>query len=184
MKNKVISVLIITLLIFIIIFSGCTKNTNDKNSKNIEPKVVHMTAQEFIDDFSFSTGISGGKMKWTTDYSSLNEGDTLILTDKIYNMTYTSFLYNATTISFDVEDYTRMGISASEVGLLFEGNVTEKYSINDTVRITLTVKHFVYTNETTGAVLDMEVFEEGWDQDKFMMSFFTQILPETCIEKI
>lgn len=181
MRNKVFTILIICLLT-IVLFSGCTENNN--KSKNIETKTIHMTAQEFIDDFSFSTSMSGGNMNWATDYSSLNEGDTLILTDKIYNMTYTSFMYNATTIYFDVEDYTRMGISASEVGLLFEGNITDKYSIDDTVRVTLTVKHFVYTNETTGAVLDMEVFEEGWDQNKFMMSFFTQILPETCIEKI
>ena len=140
--------------------------------------------QEFIDDSSFSTSMSGGSMKWTVDYKSLNEGDTLIFTGKIYNVTYTSFMYNATIIYFDVENYTKMGVNSSEIAFLFEGNITDEYKIGDDVRITLTVKHFVYTNETSGASIDMEVFEEGWDQDKFIMSFFTQVLPESCIEKV
>jgi len=180
MDKKTFLIVIVVTIFSLLFVCGCTQNIDEKS----EYKTVNWNAQDMADDLDFSMKISGGNMNWATDYSSLNEGDTLILTDKIYNMTYTSFLYNATTIYFDVEDYTRMGINASEVGLLFEGNITEKYSIDDTVRVTLTVKHFVYTNETTGAALDMEVFEEGWDQDKFMMSLFTQILPETCIEKI
>ena len=135
-------------------------------------------------DFSFSTSMAGGKMTWKSDYKSLNEGDTLILTDIIYNITYSRFLYNATSIYFDVEDYVRLGVNASEIVFQYEGNITNEFAIGDNVRITLTVKHFLYTNETSGATLNMEVFEEGWDQEKFIMYFLTQILPKSTIEKI
>jgi hypothetical protein len=180
--NKTLSIIVIACLITTVFICGCTSNKD--NTGNISPKTVTMTAQEFINGASFSMGMSGGVWKWTLDYKSLREGDTLILTDKIYNITYTSFLYNATTISFDTENYTKMGINASEVVFLFEGDITDQYHVGDDVRITLTVKHFVYTNETSKMSLDMEVFKEGWSQESFITHFFTQILPDSCIIKV
>jgi len=179
--HKILSVAATLCIVLVVFICGCTDNKNNTNKNS--PKTVTMTAQEFANDASVSMGISGGVWKWTIDYKSLNEEDTLILTDKISNITYTSFLYNATSVIFDVKNYTRMGINASEVGFLFEGNITDAYHIGDDVKITLTVKHFVYTNETSKMSLDMEVFKEGWSQEYFITHFFAQILPDTCIAK-
>ena len=189
--QKKMSMAVVIILLIAIFFCGCTDNNNEdsiepknNNEDSIEPKTVYMTAQDFINDFIFSTSLAEGKMTWKSDYKSLNEGDTLVLTDKIYNITHTGFISGITNIYFDVEDYVRLGVNASEIVFQYEGNITNEFAIGDNVRITLTVKHFLYTNETSGATLDMEVFEEGWDQEKFMMNFLTQILPKSTIEKI
>jgi len=179
--HKIPSMIFVIILIIAIFCCGCTEKNNEDST---EPKTVYMNAQDFINDFSFSTSTAGGKLTWKIDYKSLIEGDILILTDKIYNITHSGFLFGITSIYFDVEDYVRLGINASEIGFQFEGNITNEFEIGDNVRITLTVKHFLYTNETSGASFDMEVFEEGWDQEKFMMNFLTQILPKSTIEKI
>jgi hypothetical protein len=179
--RKIPSVIVVIFLLLAIFSCGCTEKNNEDSTG---PKTVYMNAQDFINDFSFSTSTAGGKMTWKLDYKSLNEGDTLILTDKIYNITHTGFWSNSTSIFFDVEDYVRLGVNASEVVFQFEGNMTNEFDIGDNVRITLTVKHFLYTNETSGATFNMDVFEEGWDQEKFMMNFLTQILPKSTIEKI
>ena len=178
--NKILSLIVIAFLVTVLFFCGCT----NQNKKNNTIKTVNMNAQEMMNDMSFSTAASGGVWKWILDYKSLKEGDTLILTDKIYNITYTNFLYNATTISFYTGNYTRMGINASEAVFLFEGNITGDYHIGDYVKITLTVKHFLYTNDTSKLSLDMDVFEEGWNQESFMEHFFVQILPDSCIIKV
>ena len=124
------------------------------------------------------------QMKWISDYKSLDEGDTLVLTDTISNITYMPFFYNATTIYFDVDDYVSMGMPSSQIAFNFEGDITEQYKIGDEVKITLTVKHFVYENETTGIGLDVDVFEEGWNQEEFISNFYSQTLPAICIERI
>jgi len=175
------TVAIIVFFIMLVLYCGCIE---DKDGVDSTPKTVNMTAQELSNDVSFSTAMSGGVLKWTTGYKSLNEGDTLIITDKISNISYTNFLYNATTVIFNVENHTIMGTNTSTVGFLFEGDITDDYHIGDDVKITLTVKHFVYTNETTKMSLDMEVFEEGWDQEYFITHFFAQIIPDTCITKV
>lgn len=181
-KNNLIILLIILIGIFLI--SGCAENNNENNTNELYTKTVYMDAQELVDDFIFTTKISGGKMQWIYNYKTLNEGDTLILTDQICNITYQSFMYNATIIHFDVENYSKMGVNASEVSFFFEGNLIDEYFIGDTVTIIVTIKHIIYTNETNGMSLDMEVFEENWDEDNFIQNFFSQILPRSCISKI
>ena len=177
----VICILLVSIIALIFVFTG--ENDTCKIT-DTGPKTVNMNAQEFIDATSFSTKVSGGNMMWMLDYEGLNVGDTLIFTDVIYNITYTTFMYNATTILFDVEDYTKIGINASEVIFLFEDDLTDEYQIGDEVEITLTVMHFDYTNETSDISIDFEVFEEGWDAESFISHFLTQILPESTIRKV
>jgi len=179
--HKILSVAFILCLILTVFICGCISNKD--NTKKLSPKTVTMTAQELANDMTFSMGSSGGVWKLTMGYSSLNEGDTLILTDKISNITYWESLYNATMVIFNVKNYTKMGINGSEISFLFEGNITDAYQIGDEVKITLTVKHFVYTNETSKMSLDTEVFNEGWNQEYFITHLFAQILPDTCIAK-
>ena len=179
--NKTLSVIVIACLIATVFICGCTSNKD--NTGNISPKTVTMTAQELSNNMSISMEMFGGVWKLITDYKSLNEKDTLILTDKISNITHWESLYNATIVIFNVKNYTKMGINGSEISFLFEGNITDAYQIGDEVKITLTVKHFVYTNETSKMSLDTEVFNEGWNQEYFITHLFAQILPDTCIAK-
>jgi hypothetical protein len=170
-------------LVFLFVGDNVNPVGNDVNGGGTTGNTVIMTAQQYNDDIDFTLDTSEGWVM-NVEYRSLEEGDTLILKDRIYKIERQSFSVDATSISFDVDDYTRIGVDASEIAILIEGDITDEYEVGDNVRITVTVKHFEYTNETSGATFDMEVFEEGWNQNSFMANFFTQILPKNVIEKV
>ena len=184
---KKLAVVIIFCLITILL-CGCTEKQGDNDSNNQGSKTVIMSAQELLEDRKYSTSISGGIWVSKIDYSSLKEDDTLIIIDKISNISYRS---DETTIVFDV-NYTFQSFNAtfSELDFIFGGDLTDKYDVGDTVRITLTVYHTTYLNETSGFSLDYEVFKEGWNQTYFekysffSTNFFWQIFPDSAISKV
>ena len=180
MNKRIVPIL---LFIFILIFllCGCSEQ---KNINDSSPKTVNWNAQEYIDDFRISSSLSGGEWKWKYSFDTLDEGDTLILSDKISNISYTEFLINSTSINFKTENYSKMGVSGNEVAFLFEGNITDRYFIDDNVKITLTIKDFEFKNESSGFNIEMEGYAEGSDLEEIPFSFFTQILPESCIIKL
>jgi hypothetical protein len=169
----------ITLTIPGILLCGCTEQ-----QQTLPQKTITMSAQEYTDDIDFSMGTADGKITLDLDYRTLNEGDTLLIEDTIDNITYTSVTLNVTTISFDVDNYSSMGVNRSEVAFMFTEDLTNSYQIGDDVRITLTIKHFTYANEASQMIIDMEVFAEGWDEESFIALFFIQILPQSTIEKL
>lgn len=177
--NKKIVFVIVFCLIFLFVLCGCI---NDNDTTNSGPKTFNWNAQNIADDLKSSTQMSGGSMKWKMDFESLNDGDTLILTDEISNITYTQFLYNATQISFNVKDYKAMGFNSTVVSFLFEGDITDSFNIGDNVKITVTIKNFEIVNETTGSNIEFEGYKEGSDPTGFLS--LTQILPKTCIKKL
>ena len=75
-----------------------------------------------------------------------------------------------------------MGFNSTKVVFLFEGDITDEYSIGDVVKITVTIKNFEIVNESTGSTIEFEGYEEGSEPTGIFS--LTQILPKTCIEKI
>jgi len=166
----------IKVLFITICLSGCTDQFKDETTEN----EFEMTAQDFVDDMYSSIDVDGDTQIMILDYQSLKEGDTLILTDTISEIYYQTLFQVGTSILFDVENFTFAGVSSNKTGFLFRGDLTNTYSVGDKVQITLTVIHVVINNESTGVILDWEVFEEGWNESYFSI-YMTQILPEESI---
>ncbi|MCX6664589.1 MAG: hypothetical protein NT038_00790 [Euryarchaeota archaeon] len=133
---------------------------------------------------------SGGILHTKMDYESFNVGDTMFIRDVISDM---SARKNITSITFDVNyTYPMTNVTLTTLVFQFDGDLTNTYTMGDTVEITLTVNHTTYTNETKGMSTDMEVFKEGWNQTYFenlMKSFFNtnffcQIFPQSVISKV
>lgn len=201
--NKAIIFCLVFLLLFLF-FGGCLEeieNVPDENNEVEESSfntnnTVHMNAQELINDFKFYYNIKHGSFKYVMGYDSLKDGDTLILTDTISKINYTeSILFNATNISFNIENDSNKDYGENSLDILFEGNLTDKYKPGDNVRITVTIKKFSYENETSNINYQIDAFKEGWKEDDFisnqtgflfmsMFGSFLQVLPESCIEKI
>ena len=180
MYKKGFSVIIIVLVF--LLTSGCIEEKNVDVEKQNDPKVVNWNAQEMVNDLDFSMKLSGGTMSWNMDFKSLEEGDTLILEDIIHNITYMPFIYNATQLSFNVEEYNTMGTNSSEVTFMFEGDIRAEYAIGDIVRITVTIQKYNVGNETTPTIIEIEGYNEGTSPGNDFLSL-AQILPKTCIEK-
>jgi hypothetical protein len=176
--NKKTAFIIVICLIFLFVLCGCTEDTDTMNSGS---KTYTWNAQNWADDLKISTQMSGGSWKSKMDFETLNVGDTLIVTDEISNITYSEFFYDVTQISFDVQEYKVLLFNSSVVSFLFEGDITDSYTIGDTVKITVTIKNYEIANETAGGSIEFEGYEEGSDP-KGISS--TQILPTTCIKKI
>jgi len=164
-------------------FCGCTENNGESGTKT-----VTMSVQELLEDRAISTSVSGGVWTSKIDYASLDVGDVLFIVDDISAISSTS---TRTTITFDVVyTYSSTDVTFTELSFIFEGDLTNTYAVDDTVRITLIVHHTTYSNETSGMSLDYEVFEEGWDQTYFeknalfSTNFFWQIFPESAILKV
>ena len=184
-------VVIVSILCLVTIASlcGCTEKPEDGGA-NTGYKTVTMSAQELLEDRRYYTSVSGGVWTSKVDYKSLEKGDTLIIIDEISDIKPNS---DGTTITFDV-NYTFSSSNATftELDFIFEGDLTNTYTLGDTVEILLTVDHTTYTNETKGMSTDMEVFKEGWNQTYFenlINSFFNtnlnyQIFPSIVIRKI
>lgn len=197
---------IVIFVIFLVTTSflyGCLekKESNSKNSieevsNDKTNKTVYMNAQELIEDFEYSISFKAGSTKWIWGYKSLNDGDTLVLNETISNIQYNeTILYNSTNISFNVDSNKSNDFDNNFLNLLFEGNLTNKFSVGDKVKITVTIEEFIYGNDTSSKYFEIDVFKEGWNADEFLsnqtgfsvMSLFgsfLQILPESCIEKI
>ena len=82
-------------LILIIILSGCTENDNEKNvlPPQTYTRIVKQVFEDILPDLEW---IDGFQLLFTT----LKDGDTLIIKDSISNITYYPDL-NSTVISFD-----------------------------------------------------------------------------------
>ena len=105
--NKKLLLCYIICSIFIVSIYGCLEDDID-NGNGTATKTVEMTASEFAQDIDFSMGLDGGYSTITGNYKYLNDGDTLILTDQIDNITYDNFFLRASIITFHVDNYTTL----------------------------------------------------------------------------
>jgi len=185
MKNAIRCLIISLVLVFF--FSGCVKD-QDAGDGNGGLKTVTMSVQELLEDRAVTSGVFGGLWRSKLDYKTLDEGDTLIIIDRISDIKPSS---DGTSISFDVNyTYEPTNVTFNEIDFRFEDDLTDKYFIGDDVHITLTISRMNYTNETASLSFDFEVFEEGWNLTYFeknyffSTNFFQQIFPESVISKV
>ena len=111
--KKTIALVGIVVMMLVLLISGCTEDNNGGTTG----QTYTWTAKEMQDDVSIDSD-------WETYikilYTSLGDGDTLIIQDTISEVTYDS-LTDRTTITFDTSEG---GDMTSSVNLPFEGNLT------------------------------------------------------------
>jgi len=123
--------------------------------ENEQDVPIVMTFGELIDDYKSTYNWEASYR--TENFTSLKEGDTLIIRDQIYNLTYLVD-ENTTYIEFN-----------SSLGLdnffLIQGNITESFSVGDIVEIRLHIIQVTFSqmeNERM-VTIERETYTEGYD---------------------
>jgi len=182
MKKKILGICIVVLMLVALV-SGCTENkTTDSNDDNngggTTGNTYTMTAKEMQDDMTMDTD-------WATYikilYTTLADGDTVVIQDTITEISYDSET-DRTTVTFE---WTEDEVTGS-LNLPFEGDITATYQAGDEVKVTVTIKHVEFTYETSGASMDyeIEIFDEQWTTQEEYIASQGGALPATIIEKI
>ena len=111
-----------------------------------------MTAEELFNDLEMDSDWS---TYLTIGFSSLNEGDILIMQDIISETEYNSEV-DATNIVFSFVSGDGTGYQR----FWFEGDITNTYAVEDEVKITVNIKHVSFSIEPMN--YDLEIFAEQW----------------------
>ena len=176
-KILIFCVIFVGLVLF---FSGCTEQDNSGTNGGTDTgKTVTMTAVEANNDMNFESD-------WQTYvkifYNSVNDGDTLIIHDTIDDILYDPDM-DRTKISFDTSEEEN---TSSSLNYPFQGDLTNTYSIGDTVKITDKIKYVKFTDDSTGTTItyEIELFEKTWTNKEEYIASEGGALPATCITKV
>lgn len=181
--KKTIAILCAVCFGLALFVSGCTQKdnsgTNNNNDETTTGNTYTMTAKEVESDMNFTSD-------WSTYvrilYNSLEEGDTLIIHDTIDNISYDPDK-NRTTITFDTSEG---GDMTSSLNYPFEGDLTDTYSVGDTVEINDKIEHVEFTDNSSGTTIiyEVETFEKLWTSKEEYIASEGGALPATCITKV
>ena len=129
-----------------------------------------MNVEEYNADLEYDLTESG----MTSNFKSLNDGDTLIIHDSISDISYDETT-DITTINFEYEQEGEEGEPTETllISLIFEGNLTSEYSVDDEVTVTLTIKHITVT--VMSMDLDLEIYEEYWENEQHFIDNYATV---------
>ena len=140
-----------------------------------EPMTITMNATEHSNDKSMDSVVG----RATISFDSLIEGDTLVLQDIIYDLSY-SKNDNMTTISL-----------SPKLDIYFEGDMSETYEIGNEVRITVKILRVTFDHEYYGTTTrwNIELYEGHWEDAEYFTSHISSTTPyvplkESVIEKV
>jgi len=185
MKKTIVIVGIVCLISGLFI-CGCTQQDNsgaNGNDGGTAGKTLTMTVKEFYDDMV----PPGGMLSLTILYSSLEDGDTLILQDTIPEITYDSNT-QSTNVRFEWSEEQNGGTLTSSRTFRIEGNITDEFQIGNEFKLTVKIKHVTFSNPLGEGEIELELFEEEWvNEEYFVENLATsglKPLPQSCIEKV
>ena len=135
LKTIFISLIIVSVLIFT---CGCVENNGDEGG--VSKKTIMMTAEEFQDNME--TNISENSFSML--YTSLEDGDTLVIQYIITKIEYDSET-DVTTISFEWSKIEDGGTLTTSVHFQFEGDISQDFSVFDSINITVHIKHVKFS---------------------------------------
>jgi len=168
----VLSIIILMLLLFT---CGCTQQDDSENGG----KTVTMTARELQNDVSSDTDWS---TYYTMLYTSLDDGDSLIIQDTVSNISY-NLDTDTTTLTFEwIEDGEN-----NSLALYFEGDITITYQPGDKVKISVKIEYVKFSYEDFN--FELEIYEEQWVSKEYFKSNMDsggegiKPLPQSSIEK-
>jgi len=180
----IILFIIIVFLLFFTIQSGfidsffqnndSSINDNNDNS-NGDSESIYMSAKMF--GVEKSINYEGNNI--TISFESIDHDDILIIEDKIDYLNY-SYLENTTILRFNID--TSVGyFGPSFIDFIFEGNISESYNVNDSVKITVTILRINYSIDEY--YVDEELFKEQWGGVDYIMVYDShKPLPQSCLE--
>jgi len=180
--KKAIAIICIICIGLVLFVSGCTEQDNSGTNNNggtTTGNTYTMTAKEVNADMTMDSD-------WSTYikilYTTLEDGDTLIIQDTIDEISYDATT-DRTTITFDTSEG---GDMTSSLNYPFEGDLTATYTAGDTVKITATIKHVQETYEQGGNSMDyeLEIFAETWTNMDDYVATQGGALPSTSITKV
>jgi len=177
--KRPIAIISIVCLMLVLVSCGCTEEENGGNGTGPSGQTVTMTAEELFNDMEMDTD---WETYITMGFTSLDEGDTLVVQDNISNITYNPEI-DGTEIIFE---YPGQGGGSSSTKFLIESDITDSFSLDDEVKIAMTIKHVTFTYN--GTAYDMEVFEEAWESDEYYTSHpetnGLKPMPQSVVEKV
>ena len=156
---------------------------------------VTFNAAEYQADREMYTDMVGIDFTTVTyinvDFESLNDGDTLLFEDVISSLYYyddESSQPYTTDVYFEFPNNFFKAFRLS-------GDLRDEYSVGDTVRITLNIKHIVddipLPSPYAGTLsVDVETFEEMWKSESYyndnalLVAFDLGVMSSDCIEKL
>jgi hypothetical protein len=178
--KKIFAIVCMLCLGPVLFISGCTEQDNSgANGGTTTGNTYTMTAKEVFADMNTDTD-------WSTYikmlYTTLEDGDILIIHDTIDNISY-SLETDRTMVIFDASEE---GDMSSSLVYPFEGNLTDSYQVEDEVKITATIKYVHETYEQGGSSMDyeLEIFEELWTTIDEYIASQGGALPLTTITKV
>jgi len=126
----------------------------EKNVKlTMATKTFTMSMDEVLQDMECQRNET--THTYYSGFKTLDDGDILIIEDKIWNMTYNS-QYDATMVLFS---------SNNSQGLSFAGDITNKFHDGENVKVKLHIIEdkfdYIYQGQTWK--MDVEYYKEGWD---------------------
>lgn len=177
--NKNTLIMSIILILVVILFAGLIYI-----NINLDKTNDYMTASEVFNNLE----IDFGEETFNRDinYKSFEEGDKIILRDKIYNITY----YDSEDIETGESSHTKVTFFINDeikFNYFFADDITDSFSINDEVQITYHIIQFNYQIiglETNGTLYyNREVIEEGFNAE-YYKNFRKVLIPKDAIEKV
>lgn len=163
----ILGIFCFTVLIFI---CGCTEQNNNNGIDEVK---ITMSPKEHFNDKETIQGSDN----ITINYKSVDDGDKLAIQDTIFKISY-DYIYNKTIVLFvwGEED------ESDSMFFEFEGNITDSFFIGDQVKITVKIKHVIFSYQDV--TYDMELYEEQWVSEEYYNSNRYKPLPVSCIVKI
>ncbi|MDD3492142.1 MAG: hypothetical protein PHU95_04055 [Candidatus Thermoplasmatota archaeon] len=149
-------VLVSVVVCCLITFAGCLEDGGTHGNQDAST-VTSMTFKEFMDDFD--TSRDDENLIASVHLKSFDEGDTVIIEDQLTNLIYNP---SVDTTSMTFASYQRLDAMA------VEGDITDEFSVGDTVVITSEIVNYSYTYQWEGRnyTVYYEWFADGWDTDK------------------
>jgi len=175
MKKQIIILGITTL--FVLSISGCFEQKKDNNSSEItyDGEVYTWSIKQFMEDYH----LEGNVTAWTYYgtgitmlFNTLEDGDTLIIRDKIPE----DIIYNPendiTEIPFRLEISGDSNWDVvSSYSILIKGDITDEFLPGTDFKMTVHIKHINVTAENfmssgESIKLNLELFHEQCDKDE------------------
>lgn len=160
---------IIALLIISIFITGCLEEQDSIQKEEIEDneiyipsdKAIRMTAREFSS--KITTSDEGENI--TIDFFSLEDGDKIIIVDKI------SDIYYANNITYIEFRFPALPSGDIDYIIDFQDDLTKEFEIDEKVDIFLTIKHknFNYAINDKNYNFDIKFFEGQWESEEYFV---------------
>ena len=177
MKNKIL-VSIVFILMVLVILIGCfedKKDDTDDNTTTYEGDVYTWSIQRFMEDQNIEGNITAWqlyKTGITISYDTLEDGDTLIIKDKIPEDISYSSEQDITLIPFTIGKIDDIGGGVQTTyNVLIKGDITDEFSPGTDFTFTVHIKHINVTaenfmNSGESIKLDWEIFQEQLNKDE------------------